>query len=82
MEEKSLFERYGDEALTDNAALKHYEQCRGCRFRDKTAVQGVECGWNKCYCQIYEKPEAKPPEVYKNIEPCEYYEPEKGKFEK
>lgn len=54
-EKKTLEERYSGEVLTDNAALNHYAQCRTCTFRDKTTVQGKECGWNKCFCRVYGK---------------------------
>lgn len=54
-ENKSLEERYADEVLTDNAALNHYAQCKDCMFRDKTTVQGKECGWNGYFCRIYGK---------------------------
>lgn len=52
-EKKTLEERYGEEILSDNAALKHYSQCEDCVFRDKTIVNGEECGWKKCFCHIY-----------------------------
>lgn len=55
MEKKTLSERYADEALTNNAALNHYSQCKGCVFRDKTTVGGEECGWQKAVCHIYGK---------------------------
>ena len=42
MEKKTLSERYADEVLTDNTALNHYSQCKGCVFRDKTTVSGEE----------------------------------------
>lgn len=54
-EKKTLEERYENEVLTDNAALKHFAQCRNCVFRDKTTVQGKECGWNKSFCRVYGK---------------------------
>lgn len=80
---KSLFERYGDEILTDNSALNHFAQCKDCIFRDKTTVRGKECGWNKANCRIYEDGvQDKPHEIYKNEVECEYYEkeePAKGK---
>lgn len=50
---KTLEERYGNEVLTDNASLNHFSQCKDCIFRDKTSVDGQECGWNKCFCHIY-----------------------------
>lgn len=53
MEKKTLSERYVDEVLTDNTALNHYSQCKGCVFRDKTTVSGEECGWQKAVCHIY-----------------------------
>lgn len=53
MEKKTLSERYADEVLTDNTALNHYSQCKGCVFRDKTTVSGEECGWQKAVCHIY-----------------------------
>lgn len=79
MEYKSLFERYGDEILTDNSALNHFAQCKDCIFRDKTTVRGKECGWNKVYCFIYEEKYhmMKPDDIYENRAECEYYEKEK-----
>ena len=74
MEKKTIEERYADEVLTDNAALNHYAQCKDCFFRDKTAVQGVECGWKKGNCKIFEYPNFKPDEVMRNRAECEYYE--------
>lgn len=53
MEKKTFSERYADEVLTDNAALNHYSQCKGCIFRDKTTISGEECGWEKAVCHIY-----------------------------
>ena len=70
----SLEERYSDEILTDNASLNHYAQCKDCFFRDKTTVKGIECGWKKGYCKIFEYPESKPAEVYNNTGECEYHE--------
>lgn len=55
MEKKSFEERYWDEVLTDNAALNHFSQCKDCIFRDRTTVNNVECGWEKCFCRIYGK---------------------------
>jgi hypothetical protein len=54
-EKKTLSERYVDEILTNNVALNHFSQCKDCIFRDKTNVNGVECGYNKCVCRIYGK---------------------------
>ena len=53
MEKKTLSERYADEVLTDNTALNHYSQCKGCVFRDKTTVSGEECRRQKAVCHIY-----------------------------
>ena len=82
MDKKTLDERYGDEILTDNAALNHYAQCKDCvfRFKDYFIFRGkkYECddsyGWQKCVCHMYS--EDKPDEVYKNTEECLYYEKE------
>ena len=74
MEKKTMEERYADEVLTDNAALNHYAQCKDCFFRDKTTVQGVECGWKKGNCKIYEYPNFKPDDVMRNRAECEYHE--------
>ncbi len=52
-EKKTLEERYADEILTNNEILNHYSQCKDCIFRDKTTVNGKECGYNKCVCRIY-----------------------------
>lgn len=72
--EKTLDKRYGDEILTNNAVLNHYAQCKECMFRDKTTVNGKECGWNKCYCLIFYAPESKPDYVYDNAEECECFD--------
>lgn len=73
MSNKELTERHADEVLTDNAALMPYQMCKTCIFRDKTTVQGNECGWKKGNCTIYEYPKFKPHDVMLNVE-CEYYE--------
>jgi len=52
-EKKTLEERYVDEVLSDNAALKHYSQCKDCIFRDRRIVGGEEVGYDKCVCRIY-----------------------------
>ena len=94
-ERKTLEERYEDEVLSDNAALNHYSQCKDCMFRDKTSVDGEECGWKKCFCHIYGKQSVlrtpqitsytptehddKPNDVYNNTGECDYYEKEKRK---
>lgn len=54
-EKKTLEERYGDEVLSDNAALNHFSQCKDCIFRDKRIMDGKEYGWDKCVCHIYGK---------------------------
>ena len=77
MENKTLSERISEDILTNNTVLNHNAQCKNCIFRDKTSVNGVECGWKKCYCKIFEAPEDKPDYVYENAEPCECYEKEK-----
>ena len=74
---KTLEERYAAEKLTDNAALDPYKQCKDCFFRDKTAVRGMECGWQKGNCKIYEYPHFKPNDVMRNRAECEYYEKQK-----
>lgn len=76
--EKTLEERYAGDLLTDNTALDKYKQCKDCIFRDKTAVRGVECGWKKGNCAIFEHPGFKPDGVMRNREECEYYEKQKG----
>lgn len=77
-ENKTLAERYEADILTDNAALNPYSQCKDCFFRDKTTVNGEECGWKKGACKIYEYPNFKPDEVMRNRAECEYYEKQKG----
>lgn len=70
MEKKTLEERLADDILTDNAALKHYSQCKDCIFRDKRIISGVECGYDKCVCHIYGKvTAAHTNEVYPNFFP-------------
>lgn len=77
-EEKTLEERYADDVLTNNTALNKYEQCKNCAFRDKTAVQGEECGWYKGNCEIFPYPDFKPNDVMLNRELCEYKVKDKG----
>lgn len=72
--EKTLEERYSDDILTDNTALKKYQQCKNCLFRDRTTVKGVECGWQKGNCEMFIYPDFKPDDVMRNLEPCEYHE--------
>lgn len=55
MEKKTLEERLEGDILTDNAVLNHFSQCKDCIFRDKTVVNGVECGYDKCVCRIFGK---------------------------
>lgn len=59
MEKKTLSERYANEVLTDNSALNHYSQCKGCVFRDKRVIDGEEHGWNKSVCRMYGRITAK-----------------------
>ena len=54
--------------------------CRTCRFAH--GKPPFEDSPEKASCMIYEHPEVKPSKVVFDGEPCEYYEPEKGKFEK
>ena len=69
-------ERYATDILTDNTALEKYQQCKDCIFRDRTKVQGKECGWQKGMCDIYAYPKFKPDDVMRNREFCEFYEKE------
>lgn len=71
-EEKTLEERYAGDTLTDNSALNKYKQCVDCAFRDKTSVQGKECGWYKGNCEIFQYPDFKPNDVMLNRDVCEY----------
>ncbi|MBQ8416983.1 MAG: hypothetical protein IJX13_08845 [Clostridia bacterium] len=73
----TLEEHYEADILTDNAALNHYAQCKDCFFRDKTTVNGKECGWKKGACKIYEYPNFKPDDVMRDRVECEYYEKQK-----
>lgn len=76
--EKTLEERYEKDILTDNTSLNKYQQCKDCFFRDRTAVNGVECGWQKGNCKIFEYPSFKPDDIMRNRDECEYHEKEKG----
>lgn len=76
--EKSLTERHMEEVLTDNTALNKYAQCKDCLFRDRTAVDGEEVGWQKGMCAMFEYPDFKPDAVMRNREKCEYHEKQKG----
>lgn len=75
---QTLAERYEADILTNNAALNQYSQCKDCFFRDKTTVNGKECGWKKGSCKIFEYPNFKPDDVMRNRAECEYYEKQKG----
>lgn len=74
----TLEERYADDILTDNTQFDNYKQCKNCAFRDKTAVRGVECGWKKGVCEIYQYPGWKPHEIMRNREVCEFHIKDKG----
>ena len=76
---KTIYERYADDILTDNSSLNKYSQCKKCIFRDKTTVSGEECGWEKGCCRMYPYPKFKPNDVMLNKVECEYYEKEKRK---
>lgn len=76
--DQTLAERYADDILTDNKSLDKYKQCKNCAFRDKTAVQGVECGWWKGSCDVFQYPAFKPDDVMRNREPCEFFIKDKG----
>ena len=76
-QKQTLEERYAADILTDNAALNQNSQCKDCFFRDKTTVNGEECGWKKGACKIYEYPNFKPDDVMRNRDECEYYEKQK-----
>ena len=76
-EKKTLEERYADDILTDNTALDKYQQCKTCLFRDRTAVKGIECGYQKGNCEMFEYPDFKPDDVMRNRANCEYYEKQK-----
>lgn len=54
-EKKTLEERYANDILTNNEILNHFSQCKDCVFRDKSTVNGRECGYDKCICRIYGK---------------------------
>ena len=54
-EKKTMEERYADDILTNNEILNHLMQCKDYSFRDKTTVNGEECGWKKCFCHVYGK---------------------------
>lgn len=81
-EYKTLWERYGDEKLTDNAALNHFKQCRDCVFRYKNyfVFDGKQYGceekdgWKKGSCHIFKHPQSKPNDVFNNTGKCDFYE--------
>ncbi len=73
MAEKSLFDRYGDEVLTDNSRIKKCEQCKDCAFWD---TGDPWSHYTKASCQIYSNPDFKPIEVVEGTEECEFYEKE------
>ena len=77
MKKTTLEERLLNDILTDNSSLNLYAQCKDCFFRDKTTVNGVECGWKKGICSIYEYPNFKPHNVMRHRDECEYYERQK-----
>ncbi len=73
-EKKTLEERYADEVLTDNAALKECRQCKECVFRDDGTVYTNH--YQKGCCAIYPYPSFKPEGVMMDTEKCEYRETE------
>lgn len=76
--DQTMEERYSNDILTNNAALNPYKQCKNCAFRDKTAVQGVECGWKKGNCEIFRYPAFKPDDIMRNRDACEFHMKDKG----
>ena len=73
-DKQTLEERLLNDILTDNSSLNQYAQCKDCFFRDKTIVNGTECGWKKGMCRIYEYPNDKPNGVACNRDECDFYE--------
>jgi len=71
--EQSWVDLHDNEFFGDGKVKDGYEQCKDCEFRDRTTVQGVECGWFKCFCELYEAPEYKPIGLNND---CEFYEKE------
>ncbi|MGN0905682.1 MAG: hypothetical protein ACI4NM_00915 [Bullifex sp.] len=70
MEKKTLYERYGNETLTDNSALKKCEECKDCVYRDDGTIYSNR--YDKGNCQKYPYPKMKPLDViFKNAK-CEY----------
>jgi hypothetical protein len=78
MNPKTWVEAHENEKFGDGGIRDSFKQCKDCLFRDKTTVQGKECGWNKCVCGLFEPPERKPLEFSNNTTECEYYEKDKN----
>ena len=79
---KSLEERYGNEVLTDNTKIPKYEQCKDCYFRKMQIGNSMIDDYRRSSCMMFPYPKMKPVQFYDGSEECEYYEREKGKFEK
>lgn len=70
MKEKTLFERYKRDILTDNTALDKYRQCKDCVFRNDGTVYANH--YQKGSCAMYPYPLFKPVEVALNKGRCKY----------
>ena len=74
MEEKTLYERYKDDILSDNTQIEICKQCKDCKFNDDGTVWSNH--YTKSSCQKYPYPSMKPPKVIDNKADCPYRETE------
>lgn len=73
MEEKDR--KRDNEVFTNNLDIPYAEQCKNCRYRLKTKIEGDLCPpYKKLKCGVYQ---TKPLGVINNKEKCKFYTKEK-----
>jgi hypothetical protein len=74
----TLSERLKDDIPGYTNGFISFNQCETCKFRNKTTVNGKECGWKKCFCEKFKESDnnwnGKPEFVYESTSKCEFYE--------
>lgn len=73
MAEKSLWERYKDDILSDNTGIKRCDQCKDCRFWGN-GDDAFSNQYDKTSCDKYPYPAYKPAFVRDNEGECVFKE--------
>lgn len=67
--EQTIYERYGDERLSDNTHENFCEQCEQCVYWGKSGT-AWDNKYNKGFCAKFPYPTGKPRYVINNEAPC------------